>query len=897
MMNSRINSLLAGQLASWETARDNYAALSRVRVKELNVNGIPYKVQFNPARMASSVARVDARSIQERKCFLCPTNLPPAQKGIPFGGHYTILVNPFPIFRRHLTIPEKEHLPQRIAVRFGDMLDLAQALSEYTIFYNGPKCGASAPDHAHFQAGNKGFLPIEKDWREQVAGKIIDHEKSALFYLNDAPRTTLVIETAEKRIAMKLFDIVYQSLPVKSGEEEPMMNVLAMYEHSKWIVFIFPRALHRPSCYTAPGEANLLCSPASVDLGGAFITPVEKDFMKITAEDIERILSEVCLSEADFDRLRERIKELKEEMDSHTEEPKVQVGILFEPQIEFILPTPYKVYGDYEGTNYRGTAEGKQVATYLEDRISWNGLIFRELQFKPLNREIDAFELLDVTIGINFHWERKENQRFMGALKIIVENGKLTGINVIHVEDYLTSVISSEMSASASPELLKAHAVISRSWLLASLFPVGREKDCLYYKTADGMNYKILKEKKQELRERATEAERIMWERLRRNLLGIKFRRQHIIGNYIVDFIALKEHLIIEIDGEYRETSEQHAKDEERTRHLESLGYRLLRFSNREVIVQPDIVLDKIKARIAQPSPLPTEEGSGERLCWYGREAHTRFDVCADDHCQRYQGITRASTEMVKQAIAATCGQVLMSGGKICDARFSKCCGGAFEEFQYCWEDVKHPYLSNQRDLIAQPSPLPTGEREGERLDLTVEAEADRWIRTSPPAFCNTTDKKILSQVLNDYDQETTDFYRWKVEYTQDELSDLIMKRSGVDYGQIIDLIPIARGTSARLWKLKIVGTKKTLTIGKELEIRRTLSPSHLCSSAFVVDKEEVSPEGIPGRFILTGAGWGHGVGLCQIGAAVMGEEGYKYDTILLHYYINAEITTLYGRE
>lgn len=453
------------------------------------------------------------------------------------------------------------------------------------------------------------------------------------------------------------------------------------------------------------------------------------------------------------------------------EEPKVQVGILFEPQIEFILSDSYRAYGQYlDGVTFRKTVTGKQVATYRNGSVYWNEMSFTELRFEPLDGESNAFELLGVTIGINFHWERKENQRFQGALKIIVEDGKLTGINVISVEDYLTSVISSEMSATASLELLKAHAVISRSWLLAQI------------------------QKNQEIAEAKT------------------------------DYSAFTQ----------------------------------------------------------------TDE---ELIRWYDREDHTRFDVCADDHCQRYQGITRASTEIVKQAIAATRGQVLTFDGKICDARFSKCCGGAFEEFQYCWEDVKHPYLAKQRDWKVKSSEL----KVDSLPDLTQEAEADRWIRTSPEAFCNTTDKKILSQVLNNYDQETTDFYRWKVEYAQDELSGLILKRSGIDYGQIVDLIPIARGTSARLWKLKIVGTKKTLTIGKELEIRRTLSPSHLYSSAFVVDKKDVSAEGIPGRFILTGAGWGHGAGLCQIGAAVMGEQGYKYDTILLHYYIDASIDKLYN--
>lgn len=308
-MNQTVNNLLTRQLASWETAHNNYAALSGVQVKELNVNGIPYKVQFNPARIVSSGAKVDARSIKERKCFLCPANLPPEQEGIPFGGHYLILVNPFPIFPRHLTIPEEAHVDQRIASRFGDMLDLARQLTDYTIFYNGPRCGASAPDHAHFQAGNKGFMPIEQDWRRQIAGKIADYGQATLCYLNDAPRATLVIESPERETAVRLFDIVYRSLDVKPGEEEPMMNVLTLFENGKWIVFIFPRAKHRPACYTAEGEDNLLSSPASVDLGGVFITPVEKDFRKITAEDVAQILSEVCLSPADFHRIRQRIRE------------------------------------------------------------------------------------------------------------------------------------------------------------------------------------------------------------------------------------------------------------------------------------------------------------------------------------------------------------------------------------------------------------------------------------------------------------------------------------------------------------------------------------------------------------------------------------------------------------
>ena len=402
--------------------------------------------------------------------------------------------------------------------------------------------------------------------------------------------------------------------------------------------------------------------------------------------------------------------------------------------------------------------------TYDEGKILWNGRRYDELLFEPQHEQTDAFELLDVTIGINFHWERKEDQRFLGALKIIVENGKLTGINVIHVEDYLTSVISSEMSATASLELLKAHAVISRSWLLAQI------------------------QKNKEI----TEAQ----------------------ANY----------------SAFTQTDE-------------------------------------------------------ELIRWYDREDHTRFDVCADDHCQRYQGITRASTDIVKQAISATRGQVLTSDGKICDARFSKCCGGASEEFGYCWEDKNYPYLSTIRDAEEEENrPLP---------DLTKEEEAERWIRTSPVSFCDTHDKKVISQILNNYDQETTDFYRWKVRYSQAELSELIRQNTKSDYGDIIDLIPIQRGKSGRICKLKIVGSLKTLTIGKELEIRRTLSSSHLFSSAFVIDKGELK-NGVPEWFLLTGAGWGHGVGLCQIGAAVMGERGYTYDEILLHYYKGADIRRFY---
>ncbi len=449
-------------------------------------------------------------------------------------------------------------------------------------------------------------------------------------------------------------------------------------------------------------------------------------------------------------------------------EPKLKVGILFEPEIEFSLSGNFNVEGR--------SVSGYHSVRFSDGKVEWNGTLYDELIFTPENEATQSFELKDVTIGINFHWERKENQRFTGALKIIVEEEKLTAINIISVEDYLLSVISSEMSATASLELLKAHAVISRSWVLANQPPLSPEE-----------------------------------------------------------------------------------------------GNKSANSSSSE----PEISHSK--------SP-PVGDLGDWGLVWYERDAHTNFDICADDHCQRYQGITRASTEKVRQAIEETRGEVLTYEDEICDTRYSKCCGGVFEEFQFCWEDTPYPYLKKQRDSkTAIDFP-----------DLQLENNAKNWIRTSPEAFCNTQDKEILSQVLNNYDQETTDFYRWKVEYSQKELSELILKRSGVDYGEIIDLVPVQRGTSGRLVQLKIVGSKASRIIGKELEIRRTLSESHLYSSAFVIDKVFGEAHEIPEKFTLTGAGWGHGVGLCQIGAAVMGSEGYRYDEILLHYYIDAKLEKLY---
>ena len=758
LTNKAVYDLIDRQLAVWQQAKDNFAALANVGVKEITLGGFPVKAQFNPARIVSSAAKVDPKTIKERKCFLCGANRPEIQEGLPFAGkraEYAVLINPFPIFPKHLTVPDVNHVNQTIEgewERFEDMLSLAETLDEFLFFYNGPKCGASAPDHMHFQGGNKGFLPVEYNYNALEKTLIVDADGAKVYSVENYMRGIMAIEATDKAAAVAQFRNIYNTLEVKEGEWEPMLNLLAWTVRQgdavKYIALVYLREKHRPSHYFAEGDANILLSPASVDMGGVFITPLEKDFNKITEKELTEIVDELQISSETFGMVKNALRE----------QPTVSVGIMSEKEISFELNNVYTF--STPGCDCTCEVKGPQTAVEQNGKVLWNGKEYTELMFTP--KGIGTFWLRGVTIGVNFHWERKEDQKFGSALRIIVENGKLTAVNIIGVEDYLTSVISSEMSATASEELLKAHAVISRSWLLAQI-----EK-------------------------------------------------------------------------------------------------------NKEIVA-------------ANADYCATTQTEDELIKWYDREDHVNFDVCADDHCQRYQGLTRASTAIVRKAIDATWGELLMDGSKICDARFSKCCGGVFEEFQNCWEPVKYSYLVKVRDG-KNPQDIP---------DLTVEENAREWIMTSPEAFCNTTDQKILSQVLNNYDQETVNFYRWKEEYTQKELSELILKRSGVDYGNIIDLIPVERGTSARLIKLKIVGTKKTMTIGKELEIRRTLSPSHLYSSAFVVEKEG-DENGVPAKFTLYGAGWGHGVGLCQIGAAVMGEQGYKYKEILLHYFVGAAIESRY---
>ena len=771
MEDSSISRFFNRQLEMWEDARHRFRDLKHVEVRQLSDQ---LKVQFNPARIVSTGAKIDKHTLGERPCFLCERNRPKEQMTKQIDDHFQLLVNPFPILPVHFTIPATKHQPQSIYRHYGEMHRLLSLHSELMVFYNGPKCGASAPDHLHFQAGTSGVLPLQTNW-QRLSRNLTDvislNDEEKISVLRDFLVPAFVIISKSEDSDEELFHRLYRSMPMRGDESEPMMNIIAWRKGDEFISVVIPREKHRPDAYFAEGEAQMMVSPGALDMAGLIITPREEDFSKINLDKATALLRECGISAEKMEAIVSNLKASAATAHEHPlqlladkgKQPNVNVGIVSGQKIHFSLNKPYLAKGEM--------VTGEQEVAFSEGGILWNGNQYSSLTFHPQSADA-SFSLSDVTIGVNFHWERKETQTFLGTLHFVVESDKICAINELPVERYLESVISSEMSATSSLELLKAHAVISRSWLLAQM------------------------KKRREVAES---------------------------GNNFFSFVK---------------------KDD-----------RLIR--------------------------------------WYDREDHTIFDVCADDHCQRYQGITKETSPHVAEAIRQTKGQILMDGDDICDARFSKCCGGVTEEFQYCWEDTPKNYLSSVRDIIqgvksvgsASPAPLPS---------LQDEAAAEAWIRSNPPAFCNTTDKKILSQVLNDYDQETADFYRWKVTLTQEKLKQLLDEKLKMNFGDILDLQAEERGKSGRISKLRIVGTEKTFVIGKELEIRRALSDTHLYSSAFVVDRCDIDEKGVPQRFDIIGAGWGHGVGLCQIGAAVMGEEGFDYDAILLHYYQGAEIKKVY---
>lgn len=742
MHNSSIHKFVGDQLSRWPLACDNFRALKNVKVREMDAGGLKVKIQFNPARIMSSAAKLNKDDIARRRCFLCRENRPPEQIMLKFEGRknkkYHILVNPYPIFPEHLVVAAALHTDQTIMQRYVDMLDLARKYPGFTFFYNGPRSGASAPDHHHFQAAPKDMIPLECDVNELLTKadgelkSLISLQDAELYHYQKFTTGVFVLRAETSKSLAKLFYRLLDCAETPEVDKEPMFNLFTFYSDGEFRSIVVFRSRHRSHHYFSDGSDHLTMSPGCADMGGVFIVPVESEYEKLTPELLSEMLAEVSVTKEDESRIIERMIRTQ---------PKIEVGIMSGKEIGF------EILSD---------GAGPRKASLREGKIEYDGALYDELYFGAQTPSTmfaePSFILHGVTIGVDFHWERKEDQKFAGALKIIVDRDKLIAVNVVGVEDYLLSVISSEMSAAASEEFLKAHAVISRSWLMAQIASSGK---CRKAEVPPG----------------------------------------------IYDLPSLVSHLDIALNSD--------SKDNDDVREYEYTK-------------------------------------------WYDHDDHRLFDVCADDHCQRYQGLTRATGNTVRRVIDSTWGQVLTYGGELCDARFSKCCGGKMERFSTCWDDKDFDYL--------QPLPDTPGHKEGEKC------------------FCNTEEKEILAQVLNNYDRETVDFYRWTVQYDRKTLSDLIERKSGVRIGDILSMRAIERGDSGRILKLRIEGSEKTMVVGKELEIRRILSESHLKSSAFDVEMTQ-------DKVILRGSGWGHGVGLCQIGAAVMASKGYDYRQILEHYY------------
>ncbi len=628
----------SSQLAAWPLARANAEALIQVLTRRLDIPGFdcPVLVQHNPTRIRSTAANVNKAALKERPCFLCPQNRPAEQEAFPLCEGWELLVNPFPILKEHYTIVSTHHQPQTLQGVLPVMQQAQKLLGEdFMVFYNGPHCGASAPDHQHLQAGRWKGVPLV----EYVVAHAAEFSSPA-------------------EIAPLGFRVIVNG-NLQSFSDD--VNLILVHD----LLLIIPRRKHRPDCFFRSDERQRLISPGALDMCGLLIAPRREDYDSLSPEEARDILLQ-C---------------------GQQKEPTISVGIMRAKEIHY-------------------------------------------------EQHDNDFTLHGVTIGKQFHWEQQEEQRFEGTLRLVPEEDETWAVNDIPLEKYLKSVISSEMNPQAPLEFLKAHAIVSRSWLLAQL---------------------------------------------------------------------------------KRPTPNPSRKG-------------------------------------GELSPL---QGSEEMIRWYDREDHTLFDVCADDHCQRYQGLTRI-TDAAIRATTETRGQVLMYEGHVVDARFSKCCGGTTEVYETCWDDTPHPELASVCDCDAEGHP-----------------------------FCDTHDDALLRTILNNYDTSTHDFFQWEVRYTPEQLGNLIKEKSGIDFGTITDLTPIERGVSGRISKLKIIGSHRTLIIGKELEIRRILSPTHLYSSNFTPTLKD-------GYWILNGRGWGHGVGMCQIGAAVMASRGYTCDEILHHYYPNTTLEKLW---
>ena len=704
------------QLKEWPFARDAFKRLSRVQTRVISSSGLA--LQHNPARINSTTAKIKPAEIAARSCFLCEDSRPKEQRTIKLDDKFCLLVNPYPILRDHFCVVSLEHRPQLFNDCCEEMLSIASRLKPgYMIFYNGPRSGASAPDHLHMQIGQSKGIPL--------VDKLISYDYSAYdgpFTIQPFGFPIVVIKGSEASKVRK----TVSRMTIYKDESEPRMNVLSINHEGEVITAIIPRGKHRPDCYYAEGKGKILVSPGAVDMFGLVITPRKEDFKRLSEKDILDIYRQVT-----------------------PRQPEIRVGIMSASRIHFCLNDSY--------TDGHRSLEGEMTIDNLNGQLNWNGILVNKVTLKPSEKD-NTFTLHGVSIGKGFHWERTEDQTFSGTLQFVSDGNLIHAVNILPVEDYLVSVISSEMKSTADREFLRAHAVISRSWVLSQL------------------------------------------------------------------------------RSPYNTTTADKSTPP---------------------------VTDHILKRIIK---------------WYDHDQHSLFDVCSDDHCQRYQGLSRIISPAAKAAVRDTFAQTLVYKGRLCDARFSKCCGGITERFGTCWQDENMPYLVAIRDFGKDREPMP---------DLTIEENARQWILSKPKSFCNSADGNILSKSLNGYDLETPDYYRWTVGYTTAQISDIFRRKSGLDIGEIVDMRPIRRGPSGRIYELEIEGTKQTVTIGKELEIRRSLSESHLFSSAFVVEKTQDG-------FTLTGAGWGHGVGLCQIGAAVMASKGYTYRKILQHYYPGATLGSFY---
>ncbi len=718
-MATDIDKFVHDQLSVWPAVAAKYRALKAAQTRQLPLGGLLATLQSNPGRVEPP----------ESGCPLCEENYLPHQHTLPFEGRkgrkYAILVNRAPIFPNHLVITRDVHAPQTIWHRYPDMLDLSRQLGDYVVFYNSPNSGTSVPEHAHFQACPKGYMPLERTAERllravrSAGGSIPESIREDLEYVAEVrdaqlfhyrrfTRGVFFLRAETAKSMAKMFYRLLDCADLVEGETEPRFNALTFFSEGEWRSVVVLRT----------GTTALGLKPGAADMAGFFVIPDEKLFATLDGNGLREVLDAVSLSAEGEKQLLWRLVRTQ---------PKIEVGIVSASEICF------EIISDGAGPQHVGYREGK---------IDYNGALYDELVFEAATISTlfaePSFILYQVPIGIGFHWERREDQRFAGSLKFIVEEGKVRAVNVIGLEDYLLSVIASEMAPTASVEFLKAHAVISRSWVMAQ-----------------------------------------MARRRERKAAPLPFACDNVPS------------LVTWLDGK------QHSSGSE----------------------------------------------DDEIIRWFDHEDHTRFDVCADDHCQRYQGLTRVIGHGAQEAIDATWGEVLTYDGKLADARFSKCCGGRTERFSTAWADEDFPYLTVQDD-----------------------------------PWCDIHDPALLSKVLNDYDLETKDFHDWTIRYSREGLTRLLERRTGRNIGALERLEALERGGSGRIKRLKVTGTEGSYVIGKELMIRRALSETHLKSSCFDI---QLTPDEV----ILRGHGWGHGVGLCQIGAAVMAEHGHSYREILAFYY------------